>query len=311
MRRDVETLLLTNGGGRIEQQVPVRRTRAASHRRRGPGPRPGPRRRLRTTVRAGWRSSTATASATPPPASPPGPRAAGTRPTAPPGRWTCVLAPDQMMLQIHESIGHPLELDRILGDERNYAGTSFVTLDMFGSYRYGSRPAERHASTRRCPGELASYGFDDEGTRPSAELLIDEGVLLRPLGGAVSRPASASPASRTRGPAAGTARRSTAWPTSTSSPAPSSLDELIGQVERRRLHGDQLLWSIDDSRNKFQFGCELGRLIEDGELTRGRAQPQLPRASRPPSGGSCLASVGRRPSTSWARPTAARASPTR
>ena len=49
-----------------------------------------------------------------------------------------LLAPDQMILQIHESIGHPLELDRILGDERNYAGTSFVTPDMFGSYRYGS-----------------------------------------------------------------------------------------------------------------------------------------------------------------------------
>ncbi len=46
--------------------------------------------------------------------------------------------PDQMMLQIHESIGHPLELDRILGDERNYAGTSFVTLDMFGTFQYGS-----------------------------------------------------------------------------------------------------------------------------------------------------------------------------
>ena len=46
--------------------------------------------------------------------------------------------PDQMVLQIHESIGHPLELDRILGDERNFAGTSFVTLDMFGTYRYGS-----------------------------------------------------------------------------------------------------------------------------------------------------------------------------
>ena len=55
-----------------------------------------------------------------------------------------LLMPDQMMLQIHESIGHPLELDRILGDERNYAGTSFVTLDMFGTYRYGSRAAERH-----------------------------------------------------------------------------------------------------------------------------------------------------------------------
>ena len=55
-----------------------------------------------------------------------------------------LLAPDQMILQIHESIGHPLELDRILGDERNFAGTSFVTPDMFGSYQYGSGKAQHH-----------------------------------------------------------------------------------------------------------------------------------------------------------------------
>jgi len=59
-------------------------------------------------------------------------------PDCPDGRMNVLLAPDQMMLQIHESIGHPLELDRILGDERNYAGTSFVTPDMFGTYQYGS-----------------------------------------------------------------------------------------------------------------------------------------------------------------------------
>ena len=65
--------------------------------------------------------------------------------------------PDQMVLQIHESIGHPLELDRILGDERNFAGTSFVTLDMFGSYRYGSdllnvtlRPDEARGARELC-----------------------------------------------------------------------------------------------------------------------------------------------------------------
>jgi len=61
-----------------------------------------------------------------------------TAPNCPTGTFDLLLMPDQMMLQIHESIGHPLELDRILGDERNYAGTSFVTPDMFGSYRYGS-----------------------------------------------------------------------------------------------------------------------------------------------------------------------------
>src|SRR5262249_60648959 len=59
-------------------------------------------------------------------------------PNCPSAVMDVVIAPDQMILQVHESIGHPLELDRILGDERNYAGRSFVTLDMFGSYRYGS-----------------------------------------------------------------------------------------------------------------------------------------------------------------------------
>ena len=75
-----------------------------------------------------------------------------------------LLMPDQMMLQIHESIGHPLELDRILGDERNFAGTSFVTLDMFGSYRYGSDLLNVTFDPTR-PEELASYAFDDDGTR--------------------------------------------------------------------------------------------------------------------------------------------------
>ena len=64
-------------------------------------------------------------------------------PNCPSGKMDVMLAPDQMILQIHESIGHPLELDRILGDERNFAGTSFVTPDMFGSYRYGSDLAQR------------------------------------------------------------------------------------------------------------------------------------------------------------------------
>ena len=78
------------------------------------------------------------------------------RPTARRGTMDVLLMPDQMMLQIHESIGHPLELDRILGDERNFAGTSFVTLDMFGHYRYGSRPAQRHlrSDARRGAREL-------------------------------------------------------------------------------------------------------------------------------------------------------------
>ena len=77
-------------------------------------------------------------------------------PDCPSGKMDLILTADQMMLQIHESIGHPLELDRILGDERNYAGTSFVTLDMFGHYQYGS-PLLNVTFDPSLPEEFASY----------------------------------------------------------------------------------------------------------------------------------------------------------
>ena len=82
-------------------------------------------------------------------------------PNCPSGAMDVLLSPDQMILQIHESIGHPLELDRILGDERNFAGTSFVTPDMFGRYRYGSELLNVTFDPTRGE-ELASYGWDDE-----------------------------------------------------------------------------------------------------------------------------------------------------
>jgi len=97
-----------------------------------------------------------------------------------------MLAPDQMVLQIHESIGHPLELDRILGDERNYAGTSFVTLDMFGTYQYGSSLLNVTFDPTH-PNQLISYGFDDEGAVAHKTFIIENGILKTPLGGTVSQ----------------------------------------------------------------------------------------------------------------------------
>ena len=107
-------------------------------------------------------------------------------PNCPSGEMDLLLAPDQMVLQIHESIGHPLELDRILGDERNYAGTSFVTADMFGSFQYGSELLNVTFDPT-VPGQLASYGFDDDGTPATRQHLIENGILKRGLGGAVSQ----------------------------------------------------------------------------------------------------------------------------
>src|SRR5207248_2213126 len=107
-------------------------------------------------------------------------------PNCPSGKMDLLLLPDQMMLQVHESIGHPLELDRILGDERNYAGTSFVTPDMFGGYRYGSELLNvTYDPTRR--EELASFAYDDEGTPAQKVFLIRNGILVAPLGGRLSQ----------------------------------------------------------------------------------------------------------------------------
>jgi predicted Zn-dependent protease len=176
-----------------------------------------------------------------------------------------VLAPDQMMLQIHESIGHPLELDRILGDERNYAGTSFVTLDMFGSYRYGSELLNVTFDPTRSE-ELASYRWDDDGVEAERVHLIERGILKAPLGSVISQ---------TRAGRAGTANaRATSWnrpaidrmANLNVEPGESTLEELIAGVERGVLMRTNRSWSIDDSRNKFQFGCEVGRRIENGEL---------------------------------------------
>jgi predicted Zn-dependent protease len=186
-------------------------------------------------------------------------------PECPTGTMDLVLMPGQMTLQIHESIGHPLELDRILGDERNYAGTSFVTPDMFGSYRYGSELLNVTFDPT-VQGELASYAADDEGTPAERVHLIRDGILERPLGGRLSQARSGL-----SGVANARARGWDRPPIDRMAninlePRDESLDGLIGRVEQGVLMDSNRSWSIDDSRNKFQFGCELGRLIEEGEL---------------------------------------------
>ncbi len=186
-------------------------------------------------------------------------------PECPTGQQSLLLMPSQMMLQIHETIGHPLELDRILGDERNYAGTSFVTLDMFGQYQYGS-PHLNVTFDPSIENQLASYQFDDEGSHAETISIIRHGLLERPLGGS---------SSQLRTNMAGVANaRACHWnrppidrmANLNIEPGNSRLDELVAKVERGILMETNCSWSIDDSRNKFQFGCELGRLIEDGEL---------------------------------------------
>lgn len=186
-------------------------------------------------------------------------------PNAPSGPRDLLLMPDQMILQIHESIGHPLELDRILGDERNFAGTSFIKTEDFGQLQYGS-PLLNVSFDPGIPEELSSYACDDDGSAASKQLLIRDGVLMRPLGGALSQYRSGLP---------GVANsRACNWNRApidrmanlNIEPGDQSLQGLIGTIERGILMATNRSWSIDDARNKFQFGCEWGQLIENGEL---------------------------------------------
>jgi predicted Zn-dependent protease len=185
----------------------------------------------------------------------------------PTGVMDLLIDPDQMMLQIHESIGHPLELDRILGDERNYAGTSFVSLDMFGSYQYGSNLLNITFDPT-IESEFASYAYDDEGTKASREFVIKDGLLLRPLGSAVAQTRASMP---------GVANaRSSSWnrppidrmANLNLEPGSSSFADMLSSIEKGIYLKSNSSWSIDDSRNKFQFGCEWGQLIEKGRLTK-------------------------------------------
>jgi predicted Zn-dependent protease len=189
-----------------------------------------------------------------------------TAPNCPSGTMDVLLLPDQMTLQIHESIGHPLELDRILGDERNFAGTSFVTPEMFGSYRYGSDLLNVTFDPTRGE-QLASYAFDDDGLAAERAYVIRNGILERPLGGAISQ---------ARAGLSGVANsRADSWnrppidrmANLNVEPGDATLADMIAGIERGIIMETNCSWSIDDSRNKFQFGCERGRLIVNGKIS--------------------------------------------
>ena len=186
-------------------------------------------------------------------------------PNCPNCKVDALIAPDQMILQIHESIGHPLELDRILGDERNYAGSSFVSLDMFGKYKYGSDKLNISFNPSQ-ESELATYNYDDDGTVASKRHLIKDGILQRPIGGFYS--------SQRADQDHVACSRATSWNRPpidrmgniNLEPGNSSFSEMIASVEDGILLETNNSWSIDDYRNKFQFGCEKGTIIKNGEL---------------------------------------------
>ena len=190
-----------------------------------------------------------------------------TAPTAPAGYADVIIGSQQVSLQIHESSGHALELDRILGDEANYAGTSFITPADIGTLRYGS-PAVTITSDPTIPGTRGSFAFDDEGTPARRTRLIDKGIVAATLS---NRDAAGRSGQQLTG-----AARSDGWaylPVCFAThvylePGEGSLDELLDRLGEGYFIDDNRSWSIDNRRWNFQFGTEVAYEVKNGK--RGR-----------------------------------------
>jgi TldD protein len=190
-------------------------------------------------------------------------RALLTAPVCPEGVTTLILDGDQVMLQIHESVGHAIELDRILGWEAAFAGTSWLELPRLGSLRYGSDLMNITADPT-LPGALGSFGFDDEGTPAERRDIVRDGTWVGVLAGRDSAAVA--------GLDYGGSVRAEGWhrlPMVRMTnvgllPGESSLDEMIASTDDGVYMATDRSWSIDDKRLNFQFGCEIAWEIKHG-----------------------------------------------
>jgi TldD protein len=192
-----------------------------------------------------------------------------TAPPCPSGHATVVLGGDQLALQIHESIGHALELDRMLLGEASYAGTSWVSPGDLGTLRYGSEQL-RITADATLPGGLGSFGWDDEGVAAARTPLIAGGVLHAALSDRQSAAAIGLPGSGGCARADGFARQPIVRMTNVSiEPGDAgTLEELLADTGEGLYLETNRSWSIDDRRLHFQFATEVAREIRGGTLGR-------------------------------------------
>ncbi|MBN1669116.1 MAG: TldD/PmbA family protein [Anaerolineales bacterium] len=187
-----------------------------------------------------------------------------------------ILLPGIMFLQTHETIGHALELDRILGYELSFAGGSFVTLDDFGSLRYGSEKLTARADAT-APNTPGSFGYDDDGVPAQDNLLIDKGILVGAITGRQMVEEANAKAKRLIFDGSSGANRATAFyrvpiermtNINIDPGTDGTLDDIVAQTERGIIMDGERSWSIGSNREQFHFGCEIGWLVEDGQVTR-------------------------------------------
>ena len=188
-----------------------------------------------------------------------------TAPDLPSKVTTLVLESSQLALQVHESVGHPTELDRILGMERAYAGTSFLRVEDRGTLQYGS-PLMSITADATTPGALGTFGYDDEGVPAHESPIVVDGVLE---GFLTSRETAGLLGDRSNGTA-----RADSWGTIplvrmnnvSLLPREGDRDSIIADTEDGVYFITNRSWSIDDRRVNFQFGCEAAYEIRHGRL---------------------------------------------
>ncbi len=179
---------------------------------------------------------------------------------------TLILDSSQLALQIHESIGHPIELDRILGTEASYAGTSFLKPEMVGNFQYGSEIVNVFADAT-FPGGLGTFGYDDEGIKAQRIPIISNGILLNFL---TSRETASYLGKESNG-----TMRADGWnriplirmTNINLEPGEWKLEDIIADTDEGIFLSTNRSWSIDDKRINFQFGTEIGWEIKNGKLS--------------------------------------------
>jgi TldD protein len=179
-----------------------------------------------------------------------------------------ILGSEQMALQIHESVGHATELDRILGWEAAFAGTSWLELPKLGSLRFGSELMNITADAT-LPGALGSFGYDDEGTPAHPVDIVRDGIWVGALSGRDSAALAGIESSGGAVRADGFDRIPMVRMTNVGlQPGSDSLESMIAATDDGIYMDTNRSWSIDDKRLNFQFGCEIGWEIKGGK--RGR-----------------------------------------
>jgi TldD protein len=193
----------------------------------------------------------------------------------PSGITTLILGPTQLALQVHESCGHPIELDRVFGTEASYAGTSFLTPEKYGNFRYGSSVVNMTADAT-IPGGLGTFAWDDEGMPAQRVPIVRSGIFC----GYLTSRETAQQLKGIVGDAApetsGAAMRADGWnrlpiirmTNVNLEPGEWEFDDLIADTDDGIYMEMNKSWSIDDKRLNFQFGTEMAREIKNGKLGR-------------------------------------------